>query len=136
MGLLIVKMMVVTSSIANRLKRAQKNTNSVLMTLRAKISPAPIGEENKIEICEEDGNVTVEECPGACECFYEDPFDINALTCACGCEEGAQKCSTLCNGQAGEQCVLTCDGENYVETEDCGSQGLVCVASGSQAVCQ
>ena len=44
MGLLIVKM-VVTSSIANRLKRARKKTNSVLMTLRAKISPAPIGEE-------------------------------------------------------------------------------------------
>jgi hypothetical protein len=100
------------------------------------ITCASYGETEQVEICLEDGSVTVEECSGACECAFEDPFDANTFTCACGCEEGSQKCSTLCNGEAGGQCVLTCQGDNYAETEDCGSKGLSCLSSGGQAYCE
>ena len=38
--------------------------------------------------------------------------------------------------EAGGQCVETCEGDTFVETEDCGADGLVCMAGGGEASCE
>ena len=98
------------------------------------VTCAGFGDTEQLETCLEGGILEVEVCDGACTCGFADPDDVDSFTCGCGCTEGAQVCSTLCGGEAGGQCILTCQDGDFVETEDCGE--LSCFSSGGSSTCE